>query len=554
MVGEVLIDLLQPRMMANIVDNGILKGNESLVWSVGLRMIGVVALGGTCGIMSGVCVNICAQHFGNDLRKACFGRIMNFSFEQTDDFTVGSLITRTTSDVTQVQNMVAQLIRGGVRCLMFFVAGSSFLLSMNVAFGRVLLCTAPIILIEIAIVVKRSGPLFLLLQRRLDRVNSVIGENVAGERVVKAFVQEKSEINRFEKSNAELVDTQFKVLILLSWMRPIMNIVLNIATVAVIYIGGREVAARNMEIGELMAAITYLSQILNGMMMLAMIFQTITRGVASGKRIKEVLASTPAISDGGMIDVPLRGGSVEFKDVSFVYPGHRHEVLKNISIKVNPGETFAIIGATGSGKSTLVKLIPRFYDTVKGSVLIDGEDVKSYRLETLRSRIAFVLQKSELFSTTIRQNILIGKEGASKTETEKAARAAQAEEFILEQPQGYDTPVAEGGMSLSGGQKQRIAISRALIKDAEILVLDDSTSALDLGTEARLFKALGEGYGKLTKIIIAQRIATVMRADKIAVLDRGEIVGLGTHEELLNTNEVYREIYNSQLKKGSESA
>ncbi|MBQ6646446.1 MAG: ABC transporter ATP-binding protein, partial [Clostridia bacterium] len=308
MVGEVLIDLIQPKMMARIVDEGILKGNESLVWSVGIRMVLVVILGGSCGILSGVFVNICSQHFGNDLRKACFERIMNFSFEQTDDFTVGSLITRTTSDVTQVQNMLAQLIRGAVRCMMFFIAGSSFLLSLNVAFSRVLLITLPIILIEIAFVVWKSGPLFTLLQKRLDRVNSVIGENVAGERVVKAFVQEKSEISRFEQSNSDLVNTQFRVLILLSWMRPVMNIVLNAATVAIIYIGGKEVAAQRMEIGNLMAAITYLSQILNGMMMLAMIFQTITRGLASGKRLKEVLASAPVIRDGDARDIPLRGG------------------------------------------------------------------------------------------------------------------------------------------------------------------------------------------------------------------------------------------------------
>ena len=554
MVGEVLIDLIQPKMMARIVDEGILKGNESLVWSVGIRMVLVVILGGSCGILSGVFVNICSQHFGNDLRKACFERIMNFSFEQTDDFTVGSLITRTTSDVTQVQNMLAQLIRGAVRCMMFFIAGSSFLLSLNVAFSRVLLITLPIILIEIAFVVWKSGPLFTLLQKRLDRVNSVIGENVAGERVVKAFVQEESEISRFEQSNSDLVNTQFRVLILLSWMRPVMNIVLNAATVAIIYIGGKEVAAQRMEIGNLMAAITYLSQILNGMMMLAMIFQTITRGIASGKRLKEVLASAPVIRDGDARDIPLRGGSIEFRDVSFTYPGHNHEVLKNISFRVEPGQTFAVIGATGSGKSTLVSLIPRFYDAARGSVLVDGEDVKRYALHDLRERVAFVLQKSELFSTTIKQNISIGREGASDEEIRHAAQAAQADEFISAQPEQYDTPVAEAGMSLSGGQKQRIAISRALLKNAEILVLDDATSALDLGTEAKLFKALDAQYSRVTKIIIAQRIATVMRADRIAVLDRGRIVGTGKHDELLQGCAVYKEIYDSQLRKGSERA
>ena len=556
MVGEVLIDLIQPRMMARIVDEGILAPvpDEALVWRVGLRMILVVMLGGCCGILSGVFVNICAQHFGNDLRKACFERIMNFSFEQTDDFTTGSLITRTTSDVTQVQNMLSQLIRGAVRCMMFFIAGSTFLITLNVAFTKVLMFALPIILLEIAFVVWKSGPLFTLLQRRLDRVNSVIGENVAGERVVKAFVQEKSETEKFQKANSDLVDTQFRVLILLSWMRPIMNIVLNVATVAVIYIGGQQVRARGMDIGQLMAAITYLSQILNGMMMLAMIFQTITRGIASAKRLKEVLSSRPVIRDGDREDVPLKGGSIELRNVSFTYPGHHHEVLKHINLRVEAGQTLAVIGATGSGKSTLVSLIPRFYDAPEGSVLVDGEDVKRYKLDDLRSRIAFVLQKSELFSGTIKQNILIGKPGAGDDEIQKAASVAQADEFIRLQQNGYDTPVAEAGMSLSGGQKQRVAISRALLRDAEILILDDSTSALDLGTEDRLFKALDANYGHLTRIIIAQRIATVMRADRIAVLDRGRIVGLGSHGELMASCPVYREIYDSQLRKGGRRA
>ena len=554
MVCEVLIDLIQPRMMAQIVDNGILKGNTALVWSVGIRMIFIVFLGGCCGILSGVFVNICSQHFGNDLRKALFDRIMNFSFEQIDDFTVGSLITRTTSDVTQVQTMVSQLIRGAVRCMMFFFAGSSFLLTLNVAFSRVLMLTIPIILMEIAFVVWKSGPLFTHLQTRLDRVNSVIGENVASERVVKAFVQEQSEIEKFDKSNLDLVNTRFEVQILISWMRPVMNIVLNAATVAIIYIGGMEVAASRMEIGSLMAAITYLSQILSGMMMMAMIFQTITLGLASAKRLKEVLASVPVIRDGSAAAIEKRGGSIEFENVSFNYPGHHHEVLKDISFTVAPGQTLAIIGATGSGKSTLVSLIARFYDVTDGSVLVDGEDVKNFSLHELRDRISFVLQKSELFTGTIRKNIMIGNPEADEDEMVKAARAAQADEFILHQPDKYDTTVAEAGMSLSGGQKQRIAISRALLKPSEILILDDSTSALDLGTEARLFKALDEGYEKLTKIIIAQRIATVMRADRIAVMDKGRIVGIGSHNELMENCDVYREIYDSQLRKGGAKA
>ena len=561
MVGEVLIDLVQPRLMERIVDEGILGighggiPNIDLVISVGIRMILIVICGGLCGILSGVFVNISAQRFGNDVRKACFRRIMNFSFEQTDNFTTGSLITRTTSDVTQVQNMVAQLIRGGVRCAMFFVAGSAALMTMDLAFGQVLMIALPVVLCEILFVVWKTGPLFGLLQRRLDRMNSVIGENIAGARVVKAFVQEKREEEKFAKSNQDLVDTQFRVMILFTWMRPIMNIVLNLATVAVIQIGALRVQEGAIAPGAVMAAITYLAQILNGMMMLAMIFQNITRGVASSKRLKEVLRTEPAVQDGpGVSGAEGERGHIRLSHVHFSYPGFGEEVLHDINLEILPGETLAVIGATGSGKSTLVDMIARFYDTTRGDVEIDGENVKRFTLAQLHDRIAFVLQKSELFSTTIKENILLGREGATDEEVKQAAADAQADDFISAQPQGYDTPVAEAGMSLSGGQRQRIAISRALLRKAEILILDDSTSALDLRTEAALFAALRKNYADCTKVIIAQRIATVMRADRIAVLDHGRIVGCGTHERLMESCEVYRDIYDSQLRKGEKSA
>lgn len=554
MVLEVVVDLYQPRMMAEIVDNGILGLNRNgqpdmhIVSGTGIRMILVVIAGGICGILSGVFTNICAQNFGNDVRKSAFRKIMHFSFSQTDDFSVGSLITRTTNDVTQVQNMVSQLIRGCVRCAMFFVAGSIALVTLAADFGIVIAVALPLILLEIAFVLWKTNPLFRKLQARIDRMNTVIQENVAGARVVKAFVQEERENKRFAKSNDDLVDTQFRVLILMSYMRPVMNIVLNLATIAVIYIGSLRVQSGAIEPGKVMAAITYLSQILNGMMMMAMIFQTVTRGMTSSRRLKEVLAADTPIADGRGASESAEG-TVVFRNVSFAYPDQPVPVLHDISLTVRKGETLAVIGATGSGKSSLVNLIPRFYDVTEGSVEVDGVNVKDYTLTQLRDKISIVLQKSELFSTTIRENITLGRPDATEDEIKAAAEAAQADGFIMQQPQQYDTPVAESGMSLSGGQRQRIAISRGLVKKAEILILDDSTSALDFKTEAALQNALRRQYADVTKIIIAQRISSVQHADRIAVLDGGTVAACGTHEQLLKTCTVYRDIYNSQIRK-----
>lgn len=554
MVLEVYVDLLQPRLMARIVDEGILGLNNGgvsdlhIVTGVGLKMLLIVLCGGLCGILSGVCTNLCSQNFGNDVRKSAFRKIMSFSFSQTDRFSVGSLITRTTGDVTQVQNMVSQMIRGCVRCAMFFVAGSIALISLAADFGTVIVIALPLILLEIAFVLWKTNPLFRLLQSRLDRMNTVIQENIAGARVVKAFIQEDREIRRFAQSNDELVDTQFRVLILMSYMRPVMNIVLNLATVAIIYIGSLRVQAGAAAPGTVMAAVTYLSQILNGMMMLAMIFQTVTRGLTSSQRLREILTTESPIQDGTGAAVSA-GGSVTFKNVCFSYADHGADVLHNINLSVRAGETLAVIGETGCGKSTLVNLIPRFYDAGSGTVEVDGTDVRDYPLSVLRDKIAVVLQKSELFSTTIKENIRIGNPDATDAEIRKAAATAQADGFISEQPQQYDTPVAESGMSLSGGQRQRIAISRALVKKAEILILDDSTSALDFRTEAALQKALREEFRDMTKIIIAQRISSVRNADRIAVMENGTVAACDTHDNLMQTCKIYQDIYASQLRK-----
>lgn len=565
MFGEAVMDLLQPKLMATIVDEGVLglsnggTGDMSIVINTGLKMIGLVILGGFCGVMSGVFANLCSQNFGNDVRKAAFSKIMSFSFEQTDNFSTGSLITRVTNDVTQLQNLVSQCIRGFIRTFILFGGGIVCMLTLDMSFGAVVACALPLIIICVVFFISKANPIFTVLQSKLDKVNSVMQENVSGARVVKAYVREDFEKKRFGAFNEELVGTQLDVLLLFSYMTPIMNMILNISIVAIIKVGAVRVDAGSVTPGDVMAAITYISQILNAVMRMTMIFQTISRGVASGKRINEVLMTEPAIKDGDYGSVAADDnkssveaevhGKVEFRDVSFAYPGADNEdIISHFNLTINPGETIGILGATGCGKSSLVNLIPRFYDVTDGSVLVDDVDVREYKLAELRSRISIALQKSEIFSTTIRENIDWGKPGASEEEIRHAADIAQALEFIDSKEDGLDTQVSQGGHSLSGGQKQRVAISRAVLKRAEIIIFDDTTSALDLKTEAKLYAKLKDGYPDMTKIIIAQRIASVKDADRIAVIENGRLAACGSHEELLQNSEIYRDIYDSQLK------
>lgn len=559
MMGEVTMDLLQPRMMRTIIDDGVLGlnngniGDLNLVITMGLRMIGIVILGGISGVLSGVFANMFSQNWANEIRKACFKRVMEFSFEQTDKFSTGSLVTRITNDVTQLQNLATQTVRGFVRTTMLFFGGIFCVTSLNLKFGVVLGCTLPVVIVGVLFFIAKATPFFDILQKKLDNVNNVVQENVTGARVVKAYVKEDYEINRFGTANTELVNTQLRVLKLFALMTPLSNIIMNIALVVVIKIGALEVQAGATTPGSVMAAITYLSQIMHSVIMLAMIFQTVSRGTASGRRLNEILKEGPVITDGSFDGSSNIRGKIEFKNVSFAYPqGNGELVLDDISLTIEPGETFGILGATGSGKSSLVNLIPRFYDVTKGSVLVDNVDVREYPLKSLRDKVAIALQKSELFNTTIGENILWGKENADKFEISTAAEDAQAMEFINDKPEGLETLVAEKGMSLSGGQKQRIAIARALLKNAEILIFDDSTSALDLKTEAKLYKVLNSKYDDTTKIIIAQRIASVKGADRIAVIDNGKIAACGSHEELIKTSEIYQDIYESQLKGGGD--
>lgn len=555
MIGEVSMDLLQPELMSRIIDDGVLGlnnggvGNLNTVITIGLKMIGFVALGGICGIMSGVFANLCAQQFGNDVRKAVFKRIMEFSFEQTDKFSTGSLITRVTNDITQLQNFVMQCLIGFVRTSMLFIGGIACMVSLNMEFGIIIACALPFVAVCVVYFIAKANPKFTVLQKKLDKVNNVMQENVSGARVVKAYVKEDYETERFEKANNELVSTQLDVLLLLSYMTPIMNIILNLSVVAVIKVGGIQVSAGSATPGNVMAAITYCSQVLNAVMRMTMIFQTASRGIASKKRVMEIINCDPAIKSGTYNKETAVKGKVEFKNVSFAYPGMDNEnVIENFNLVINPGETIGILGATGCGKSSLVNLIPRFYDVTKGEVLIDDVNVKDYDLQVLRDKVSIALQKPEIFSTTIAENIAWGDDSADIEKIRQAADIAQATEFIDNRTDGMDTQVSQGGHSLSGGQKQRVAISRAVLKNSEILIFDDATSALDLKTEADLYSELSVKKYDVTRIIIAQRIASVKNADRIVVMDNGRLADVGSHSELIKTSEIYKDIYESQLK------
>ena len=556
MIGEVSMDLIQPELMSHIIDDGVLGinsggvGNLDIILGTGIRMVLLVAAGGVCGVMSGVFANLSAQQFGNDVRKDTFKRIMSFSFEQTDKFSTGSLITRVTNDITQLQNFVMQCMRGFVRTSMLFIGGIVCMIGLNIQFGLVIACALPFIVICVIYFIAKSNPKFTILQKKLDKLNNIMQENVSGSRVVKAYVKEDYETERFNKANDELVGTQLDVLLLLSYMTPVMNIILNLSVVAVIKVGGIQVMDGSATPGNVMAAITYCSQVLNAVMRMTMIFQTASRGVASQKRIMEILNCEPAIKDGAYDGETIVKGKVEFRNVSFAYPGNEDaSVIEDFNLVISPGETIGILGATGCGKKSLISLIPRFYDVTKGAVLVDDVDVRDYKLEVLRDKIAVSLQKSEIFTASIADNIAWGLPDATPDNIAAAADTAQAAQFINNRKDGMQTIVSQGGHSLSGGQRQRVAIARAVIKPAEILIFDDATSALDLKTEAELYSKLGKNKKDTTKIIIAQRIASVKNADRIVVMDNGKLADVGSHEQLMITSSIYKDIYDSQLKK-----
>ncbi len=575
MMGEVVADLFQPKLMSVIVDGGILGNGDvsasgigslimklfhgdgpytsmEVIITLGITMLSLLVIGGFFGTFCAYTAAKASQSFGHDLRRAAYNRVMSLSIEQTDKFTTGSLVTRMTNDVSMITEFVEMLIRMFVRPPIFFLGGIIMLLTLDVSFGIVLLCALPILIIMLTLVLKKASPLFSVVQTKLDKVNSVVQENVSGARVVKAYVREDYENDRFDAANSELRNTNFRVLKLLTIMHPILNIIMNVSVIAIILIGGlraREIAA-SMSVGSIMAAVTYVTQVLNSVMMVTMMFHSVSRAAASSKRVNEVLDSDPVIVSGNDEGkAPKSAPVISFKNVSFSYPGTvGRPVLHDINLDVKRGEFVAVIGATGSGKSSLVNLIPRFYDTTGGTVEVEGVDVRRWNTSKLRRKIGFVMQKSELFSDTISGNIRWGKPDATDAEIKTAADIAQASGFVESFSDNYNTYIAEKGASLSGGQKQRMSITRALVRRPEILILDDSTSALDLSTEAKLQAALRENLKDTTVIMIAQRIASVKGADRIAVIENGTITDCAPHDELMRISETYRDIYSSQMK------
>jgi ATP-binding cassette subfamily B multidrug efflux pump len=549
MVGEVLGDLLQPKLMSKIVDDGVLGQDMDLIIRTGLLMLLVLIGGGACGIAASAFGGIASQSFSRDLRVDVFKRVMGLSFEQTDKFTTGSLVTRLTADITAIQQMVDFMLRMLVRDSLLFFGGIIMMLTLNVRFGIIILCALPIEIIMMIVILKKANPYYSIVAKRLDSVNSVVQENVTGARVVKAYVREDTEEKRFDDANISLMESNLRVQTLMAILQPLLMIILNLSVIAVIVIGGWQVQAQAMKVGEVMAAITYLTQVLHGVMMMSMMFQTLAKASASANRLREVLETDPVIKSGSVSLSDKTGGTVSFKNVSFSYPETKgRPVISDLTLDIKSGESVAILGATGSGKSSLVNLIPRFYDCTAGEVLVDGVNVKDCKLDELRKKVGIVLQKSELFSGTVEDNIKWGDKNATHEEVISAAQAAQADEFIQKIPAGYEGIIAEKGASLSGGQKQRLSISRAVLKKPEILILDDSTSALDLGTEAKLRAEIDRKMNGTTLIIIAQRIQSVKSCDRIAVLDHGKLCACDTHENLLKTCEVYQDIYASQVK------
>ena len=549
MVGEVLGDLLQPKLMSKIVDDGVLGQDMNLIIRTGLLMLLVLIGGGACGIAASAFGGIASQSFSRDLRVDVFKRVMGLSFEQTDKFTTGSLVTRLTADITAIQQMVDFMLRMLVRDSLLFFGGIIMMLTLNVRFGIIILCALPVEIIMMIVILKKANPYYSIVAKRLDTVNSVVQENVTGARVVKAYVREDTEEKRFDDANISLMESNLRVQTLMAILQPLLMIILNLSVITVIVIGGWQVQAQAMKVGEVMAAITYLTQVLHGVMMMSMMFQTLAKASASANRLREVLETDPVIKSGSVSLSDKTGGTVSFKNVSFSYPETKgRPVISDLTLDIKSGESVAILGATGSGKSSLVNLIPRFYDCTAGEVLVDGVNVKDCKLDELRKKVGIVLQKSELFSGTVEDNIKWGDKNATHEEVISAAQAAQADEFIQKIPAGYEGIIAEKGASLSGGQKQRLSISRAVLKKPEILILDDSTSALDLGTEAKLRAEIDRKMNGTTLIIIAQRIQSVKSCDRIAVLDHGKLCACDTHENLLKTCEVYQDIYASQVK------
>lgn len=541
-------NLYLPALMADIVDVGVVKGDIGYILRVGGFMLVVTIVGMICAVVASFFSSRTAVGFGRIVRGKIFAHVENFSLHEFDTVSTASLITRTTNDTTQVQQILIIMLTMMASAPMMCIGGIILAVSQDAALSWILVGVIPIVIIAIFVIMRNAIPLFNIMQVKLDKLNLVLDEGLTGVRVIRAFDRIDSEKRRFDEANVDLMNVAIKVNRIVGALMPIMMLVLNLSTVAILWFGGILVGNGAMQIGSLIAFLQYATQILFGLLMMSMMFVMLPRAAASAKRINEVLAMVPEINDAAIVvQADEQRGYVEFRDVTFSYPGAEEPALSHISFQAAPGQVTAIIGGTGSGKSTLVSLIPRFYDVDSGRVLVDGVDVREMSQDHLRAKIGFVPQKAVLFSGTIVQNISYGKEDATEEEIRHAADVAQATEFISEMKDGLDSVIAQGGTNVSGGQKQRLSIARALVRRPEIYVFDDSFSALDFKTDARLRMALKKETTDATVFIVAQRVSTVMDADQIIVLDDGRIAGIGNHRELMETCVVYREIVSSQL-------
>ena len=548
-IGEVMLEVRIPMLMSDIVDTGV-NGGAGLeyIFTKGLQMVIMALASLICGALSARFASVAGMGFGANIRKALFGKIQDFSFANIDRFSTASLVTRLTTDVNTVQNTFMMVIRICVRAPVMFCMAIICAVQFNAKLSIVFAVVVPMLIVVLAVIVSMAFPLFKQMFRRYDDLNASVQENLIAVRVVKAFVRSEYEKKRFKKSNDALMNASVRAERLVIINNPVMMLCVYACIVAALWFGGGFVIEGSMKTGELMGFITYITQIMMSLMTISMIFVMIVTSKAAAARIIEVIEEIPDINDSNADALlEVEDGSIEMRNVCFKYnSGAEKNVLDNINLDIKSGETVGIIGGTGSAKTTLVQLIPRLYDVTQGELLVGGRNVREYKIKALRDSVAMVLQSNVLFSGTIAENLRWGDENATQEELEKVCKIAQAHDFIESFPDGYETDLGQGGVNLSGGQKQRLCIARALIKKPKILILDDSTSAVDTATDAKIREGFAANLGDVTTIIIAQRVSSISHADKIIVLDDGKIDAIGTHEELLENNEIYREVYTSQ--------
>jgi ATP-binding cassette subfamily B protein len=544
---QAILNLYLPDLMSDIVNKGVVRGNVSYIWRTGGKMLFVASFGIAAAILASFFSSRTSMGFGKDLREKIFKKVENFSLHEIDKFSTASLITRTTNDVTQIQQAVFMIFRMVIMAPIMATGGIIMAISKDAKLTMILLVSVPTLLLGIILIARKALPMFKSLQKKIDRLNLVLRENLTGVRVIRAFGKEEYEKNRFNEANFDLTETALKVNRFVALVFPLMLVIINLTTIAIVWFGAKRIDNNALQIGDLMAVIQYVMQIMFSFLMMSIIFVLLPRASASAERINEVLTIEPEIKETDKPVIPEKKGVVEFKNVTFRYPGAKEPAVSNISFKALPGKTTAIIGNTGSGKTTILNLIMRFYDVESGEVLIDGVNVKDIPQKELRNRIGYAPQKAFLFSGTIKENISFGRDEITESDILKAAEIAQVMEFAQKMPEGLNSIVSQGGTNLSGGQKQRISIARAIAGRNEIYLFDDTFSALDFKTDAKVRKALREYTKDSTVIIVSQRVATIMNAEQIIVLKDGKVEGIGTHKELMQTCQVYREIVFSQL-------